>query len=121
MSQYCAPKDDDKLHEECGVFGIFSQDEETDVVPLVYYGLFSLQHRGQESAGICAVNKNGLELKKDLGLVGEVFTPETLFKLKGHGAIGHVHYAMSKTTGIENAQPFLSRLRSNSVAARGGA
>jgi amidophosphoribosyltransferase len=116
MSQCCAPEDDDKYHEECGVFGIFSQDEETDVVPLVYYGLFSLQHRGQESTGICAVNKNGLELKKDVGLVGEVFTPDVLSSLKGHGAIGHVHYALANASGIENAQPFLSRFKQGSVA-----
>ncbi len=93
MSRYCAPEDDDKFHEECGVFGIFSQDEEKDVVPLVYYGLFSLQHRGQER-----------------------FTPEALSALKGHGAIGHVRYPTTGAGGIENAQPFLSRFKSGSVS-----
>ncbi len=116
MNQFDDPEYDDKLHEECGVFGIFSQDEERDVVPLVYYGLFSLQHRGQESAGICAVGKNGLDLKKGMGLVGEVFPPDVLSSLKGHGAIGHVRYSTSGTSSIENAQPFLNRFKLGSVA-----
>ncbi|MDR1178650.1 MAG: hypothetical protein LBK64_07465, partial [Spirochaetaceae bacterium] len=63
----------DKLHEECGVFGVFTTSETQNVVPLVYSGLLSLQHRGQESAGIAAAKNGTVELRKGMGLVDEVF------------------------------------------------
>jgi amidophosphoribosyltransferase len=106
---------DDKLKEACGIFGIFFQDPEINAVPLIYYGLLSLQHRGQESAGI-AVRHNIIECRKGMGLVGEVFTPELLSRLQGSAGVGHVRYSTSGTSSIENAQPFVSRFKLGSIA-----
>ena len=95
------------LHEECGVFGILSQ-QRTAVAPLAYYGLYALQHRGQESCGI-AVNDDGLFFHhKDIGLVGQVFSPETLSLLpEGNMAVGHVRYGTTGKNDRENAQPIV--------------
>ncbi len=97
---------DDKLHEECGVFGIYNSN---DAANIVYYGLHSLQHRGQEGCGI--VSSNGIELKrvKGEGLVSEVFNNQNLNTLIGTNAIGHVRYSTAGGSGIENVQPFLFR------------
>lgn len=94
-----------KLNEECGVFGIFSQQTE-DVAHLVYYGLYALQHRGQQSCGI-TVNDDGLfNTYKDAGLVNEVFDAEHLEKLgQGTMAIGHVCYGAAKGNARANSQP----------------
>ena len=94
-----------KLNEECGVFGIYSPFT-CDVASSVYYGLFSLQHRGQESCGI-VVNDDGLfTTHKDEGIVNDVFTHQILNSLgEGNIAIGHVRYGTSGTKGRENAQP----------------
>ncbi|GHV17787.1 amidophosphoribosyltransferase [Spirochaetia bacterium] len=108
--------EDDKLHEECGVFGIFSNTPDRDMAPLVYYGLFSLQHRGQESAGIAAVKDGTIEYRKGMGLVGEVFNPEVIGQLKGSAAIGHVRYSTFGSSVVENAQPFVSRFKLGSIA-----
>ena len=83
-------RDAAKLHEECGVFGIYSYDREIAVAPCVYHGLVALQHRGQESCGI-VVNDDGLFAShKDLGLVSEVFTGDTISSLpKGTMAVVH--------------------------------
>jgi amidophosphoribosyltransferase len=107
---------DDKLHEECGVFGVFCDSPDKDAASLVYYGLFSLQHRGQESAGIAAVKDGVIECRKGMGLVGEVFNSETLAQLKGSAAVGHVRYSTSGGSTIENAQPFVSRFKLGSIA-----
>lgn len=95
------------LKEECGVFGIFGQDT-CDVARLAYYGLFALQHRGQESCGI-VVNDDGLfQAYKDVGLVQDVFTPENLKSLgTGHIAIGHVRYGTTGGNDRSNAQPIV--------------
>lgn len=108
--------DDDKLHDECGVFGVFSDDEKRNVAPLVYYGLFALQHRGQESAGIAASLGGPIECRKGMGLVGEVFDPTTLSKMDGRIAVGHVRYSTAGSSTIENAQPFVSRFKLGSIA-----
>jgi amidophosphoribosyltransferase len=108
--------DGDSLHEECGVFGVLLEDPEKNAVPLVYYGLFSLQHRGQESAGIAAISERNIEVRKGMGLVGEVFTPETLSSLRGAAAVGHVRYSTHGSSVIENAQPFVSRFKLGSIA-----
>ena len=108
---------DDKLHEACGVFGVYLEDPQRDAAPIVYYGLLSLQHRGQESAGIAAVKDRNMECRKGLGLVGEVFTPNVLEQIKGSAALGHVRYSTADTITIENAQPFMSRSRLGSIAA----
>jgi amidophosphoribosyltransferase len=107
---------DDKLHEECGVFGVFCNDPEQDAAPLVYYGLFSLQHRGQESAGIATVKDKVIEMRKGMGLVGDIFDPETLSQIKGSAAVGHVRYSTFGSSNLENAQPFVSRFKLGSIA-----
>ncbi|MDR2181666.1 MAG: amidophosphoribosyltransferase [Treponema sp.] len=106
----------DKLREECGVFGVYCNDSAKDAAPLVYYGLFSLQHRGQESAGIAAAHDNAIECRKGMGLVGDVFSGETLARLKGSAAVGHVRYSTSGSSCVENAQPFVSRFKLGSIA-----
>ena len=107
---------DDKLHEECGVFGVFLGDSDQNAVPIVYDGLFSLQHRGQESAGIAAVHDNNIEFHKSMGLVGDIFTPETMSRIKGSAAIGHVRYSTTGTSSLENSQPFVIRFKLGSIA-----
>ncbi len=101
---------DDKLHEECGVFGVYRRDAELDVVATTYYGLYALQHRGQESCGM-AVNDDGVFYKRrELGLVNEVFTKETLDAMpRGNMCIGHCRYATTGTPVRANAQPFVIR------------
>lgn len=98
---------DSKIHEECGVFGVFAP-EESDVATTCYYGLFALQHRGQESAGI-AVNDDGLFASyKDVGLVSEIFTPDVLSSLgKGNMAVAHVRYGTTGSNDRANAQPIV--------------
>ena len=102
----------DKLHDECGVVGIFGAE---NAAGLSYFALTSLQHRGQESAGI-AVCDSKVTLHKDLGLVGEVFHPGVFEKLKGNIAVGHVRYATAGGRTIENAQPFLNTFKNGSIA-----
>ena len=96
-----------KLHEECGVFGIFAPDRQ-DVASTCYYGLFALQHRGQESCGI-VVNDDGLfHSYKDLGLVNDVFTKPVIEKLGlGNAALGHVRYGTTGTNDRLNSQPIV--------------
>ena len=92
----------DGLHEECGVFGMYDLDG-GDVASSIYYGLFSLQHRGQESCGIAVSDTNGpkrkVDVQKGMGLVNEVFDEENLSKLKGNIGVGHVRYS---TAGASN-------------------
>ena len=100
----------DGLHEECGVFGVYDLDG-GDVASTIYYGLFALQHRGQESCGIAVSDTNGPKGKvlssKDMGLVNEAFTPEQLEKLKGDIGVGHVRYSTAGGSTRENAQPLV--------------
>ena len=94
-----------KLNEECGIFGIYDKANHGNIASLVYFGLFALQHRGQESAGI-AVNKDReITMVKNLGLVSEVFNDNNLSHLQGEIAIGHVRYATLGSNTVENAQP----------------
>lgn len=98
----------DKLHEECGVFGILDSSGE-DVANSIYYGLCALQHRGQESAGIAVCNTSGplgnLVCHKNMGLVSEIFTPKILDDLVGNIGIGHVRYSTTGESTSKNAQP----------------
>ncbi len=98
----------EKLHEECGVFGIFAPEGE-QVAKEVYYGLTALQHRGQESAGISVCDTSGpkgnLRTKKGMGLVSEVITPRDLSELPGNLGVGHVRYSTTGGSIPENAQP----------------
>ena len=99
----------DEIHEECGVFGVFSQ-ELTDVAGLTYYGLYALQHRGQQSCGIAVNNDGVIRLDKDVGLVPEVFDRDRLEALgDGQMAVGHVRYRTTGGTDRLDAQPMLIR------------
>ena len=102
--------DEDVLHEECGVFGMYDFDGD-DVASSIYYGLFALQHRGQESCGIAVSDTNGPKGKvisyKGMGLVNEVFTPDQLEELKGDIGVGHVRYSTAGSSTRENAQPLV--------------
>lgn len=101
----------DELHEECGVFGIYDLDG-GDVASSIYYGLFALQHRGQESCGIAVSDTNGpkgiVSSVRDMGLVNEVFSnPERLLGLKGNIGVGHVRYSTAGASVRENTQPLV--------------
>ncbi len=89
--------------EECGVFGVWAPGEE--VAKLAYFGLFALQHRGQEAAGIAVGDGESVVVYKDLGLVSQVFDEQTLSSLRGHVAVGHVRYSTTGSSTWENAQP----------------
>jgi len=107
----------DKMHEECGVFGIYSLDDnDLDVAGMTYYGLYSLQHRGQESAGIAVSDKETIVFHKDMGLVPEVFDRVVLNHLKGTMAVGHVRYSTTGASRRENAQPIVVRSRNGQIA-----
>src|SRR4051812_23585724 len=95
--------EDDKLHEECGVFGVWAPGE--DVARLTYFGLYALQHRGQESAGIATTNGKTLMLRTRMGLVATAFDEESLSGLTGRAAIGHTRYSTTGSSRLENAQP----------------
>lgn len=99
----------DSIHEECGVFGIYSK-ETCDVAAQTYVALYALQHRGQESCGIVVNDDGVLSYHKNLGLVNQVFDRETLERLgKGNIAIGHVRYSTTGNSNVSNAQPLVVR------------
>ena len=112
----------DKVHEECGVFGIAAPEgKEISAAHDAYTALFALQHRGQEAAGI-AVNKNGvIHCHKDVGLVSSVFDQKTLDRMPGSMAIGHVRYSTTGDTRRENAQPIsITHVKGNLAVAHNG-
>ena len=89
--------------DACGVFGVWAPGEE--VAKLTYFGLYALQHRGQEAAGIAVSDGASVVVYKDLGLVSQVFDEQTLSSLRGHLAVGHCRYSTTGSTTWENAQP----------------
>ena len=103
-------EEEEKLGEECGVFGIYDFDG-NDIASTIYYGLFALQHRGQESCGIAVSDTRGpkgiVKSHKGMGLVNEVFTPEVLTGLKGDIGLGHTRYSTAGSSTRENAQPLV--------------
>ena len=103
-----------ELHEECGVFGVY--DPAGDCARTAYYGLYALQHRGQEACGIAAINDRELSYHKDAGLVGEVFHEAVLDRLNGTMAVGHVRYSTTGGTRRENAQPLTLRYVKGTLA-----
>ncbi len=107
---------EDKLHEECGVIGVYCNDEGKNASHLVYYGLYALQHRGQESAGIAANHQGTMELRKGLGLVGEVFRGDALKNFPGSIAIGHVRYSTAGDGSERSAQPLAASCRLGEIA-----
>lgn len=100
---------EDKFRDECGVFGIYvSQNHDAiEIARTTFYGLYALQHRGQESAGIAVSNGSQIDLYKGMGLVSEVFNNEDIDRLNGHIAIGHVRYSVTGGSSLVNAQPLV--------------
>ena len=105
---------DDQLHEECGVFGVWAPNR--DVARLTYFGLRALQHRGQESAGIAVGDGGTVMVRKDLGLLGQVFSNADLSTLSGQLAVGHVRYGTAGAKSWEAAQPHLSTINDVIIA-----
>lgn len=91
--------------EECGVIGIFAPNE--DVARMTFFGLYALQHRGQEAAGMAVADGQVMSMHKGVGFVSRVFTPESMADLKGHYAIGHTRYSTTGSSSLRNAQPFM--------------
>src|SRR5215831_5776182 len=104
---------DDHFHDECGLFGVFNHPEAAN---LVYLGLYALQHRGQESAGIAASDGIGLHVEKAMGWVSDVFGPERLKRLPGRLAMGHVRYSTAGTSTLRNAQPISASFARGPIA-----
>jgi amidophosphoribosyltransferase len=96
---------DERLHEACGLFGIDARGE--DVANLTYFGLYALQHRGQESAGIAVSDGRQIRMHKDIGLVAQAFDQAALERLTGYLGLGHTRYSTTGSNRLENAQPFL--------------
>ena len=103
------------MHEECGIVGV-SFKEETSAALSIYYALFALQHRGQESAGITVHDGSQVRTLKGMGLVPDVFNRADIQKLKGHVGIGHVRYSTTGSSKIENCQPLLVSFKSGTIA-----
>ncbi len=103
----------DKFREECGVFGIYGHDE---AARLTYLGLYALQHRGQESAGIVSSTGERLEVERGMGHVSEIFKEDHLARLPGNSAIGHVRYSTAGKVSINEAQPFLVKCSFGQIA-----
>ncbi|CAH0120574.1 Amidophosphoribosyltransferase [Paenibacillus sp. CECT 9249] len=103
----------DKLKEECGIFGVFGHPE---AATLSYYGLHALQHRGEESAGICVTDGTRFRYHREMGLVKEVFDKDRLASLSGSCAIGHVRYSTSGDSRLANAQPLVFKYRDGDLA-----
>lgn len=114
MDDTFAPEGTDALHEECGVFGVWAPG--MDVARMTYFGLHALQHRGQESAGIAVGNGRTVLVRKDTGLVTQVFSDADLAAMPGHVAVGHVRYGTSGGSGWEGAQPHLSTINDVIIA-----
>ncbi|NOT06459.1 MAG: amidophosphoribosyltransferase [Anaerolineales bacterium] len=97
--------EDDSPKDECGVIGVFAPNE--DVARMTFFGLYALQHRGQEAAGIAVADGSTMSVHKGVGLVSQVFTPSVMEKLNGHYAIGHTRYSTTGSSSERNAQPFM--------------
>ncbi len=103
----------DGFHDECGVFGIFSHP---DAARLTYLGLYALQHRGQEAAGMVTSAPDGLRIKKSKGYVAEVFNEQAMRELDGNAAMGHVRYSTAGENSGINAQPLLIDCKFGEIA-----
>ena len=95
------------LREACGVVGVYSRGE--DVARAAFFGLYALQHRGQESSGISAGDGEQIRVQTGMGLVAHVFEEEGLMRLPGHIAVGHVRYSTTGSSRLSNAQPIVSK------------
>ena len=101
------------IHEECGIFGIFGHPEAAN---LTYLGLYALQHRGQEGAGICSSDGRQLFLEKSMGLVADIFSEKRLRRLPGYMAIGHNRYSTAGSSVLKNVQPIVANFALGSLA-----
>jgi amidophosphoribosyltransferase len=106
-------RDDDRFHDECGLFGVWNHAEAANVT---YLGLYALQHRGQESAGIAATDGAAFHVEKAMGWVADVFSPDRLRRLPGHRAIGHVRYSTAGSSNVRNAQPITASTAHGPIA-----
>ncbi len=109
---------EDKFKDECGVFGIYidNPDNDTDAARTAFYGLYGLQHRGQESAGIAVSNGDKIQLQKGMGLVSDIIKEHHIRKLKGNIAIGHVRYSTTGESHVVNSQPMVFHYLKGMVA-----
>lgn len=107
---------DDKPKEACGLFGVYSNDSEFDAAALAYLGLYALQHRGQESAGIVVSDGHTILNHRDMGLVSNVFDKDILAQLKGRIGMGHVRYSTTGSSFLCNTQPLVARCSKGVVA-----
>lgn len=103
----------DKFHEECGVFGVYGHPEAAN---LTYLGLYALQHRGQEGAGIVSSDGSRLFVEKEMGLVADIFTEERMNRLPGYIAIGHNRYSTTGSSELKNVQPLIVNFALGSMA-----
>ncbi|GAB4484003.1 MAG: amidophosphoribosyltransferase [Thermodesulfovibrionales bacterium] len=103
----------DKLREECGVFGVYGHPEAAN---LTYLGLYALQHRGQEGAGICSSDGRHFSVEKAMGLVADIFSEKRLKKLPGHIAIGHNRYSTAGSSVLKNVQPIIANFSLGTLA-----
>jgi len=101
------------IHEECGVFGIYGHPEAAN---LTYLGLYALQHRGEESAGIVTFDGRKTRSHKGMGVVGDVFDEKTIRSLRGDLAVGHIRYSTTGVSHAKNMQPFLARHKKDHIA-----
>jgi len=97
----------------CGIFGVMGHPEAAN---LAYLGLYALQHRGQESAGIACTDGEVITFHKEMGLVADIFSEDILARLPGHTAIGHVRYSTTGSSELKNAQPFVVDFENGSIA-----
>lgn len=108
--------EEDKFKDECGVFGIKCTDNSIDCAQITYLGLYALQHRGQESAGIAVYDGEGVTCHKDMGLISDVFKGDVLENLKGNVCIGHVRYSTMGASTVNNAQPLVIKYKMGNIA-----
>ncbi|MCL4537201.1 MAG: amidophosphoribosyltransferase [Nitrospirae bacterium] len=101
------------IHEECGIFGVYGHPEAAN---LTYLGLYALQHRGQEGAGICSSDRKNIYIEKSLGLVADIFTEKRIKRLPGDIAIGHNRYSTAGGGGLKNVQPLMANYALGSIA-----
>src|SRR5512135_3301559 len=101
------------IHEECGIFGVYGHPEAAN---LAYLGLYALQHRGQEGAGICSSDGRQLFLEKSMGLIADIFSEKRLIRLPVHMAIGHNRYSTAGTSVLKNVQPIVANFALGSLA-----
>lgn len=108
--------EEEKFRDHCGVFGIRCQDENIDCPKLTYLGLYALQHRGQESAGIAVYDGESIQCRKDMGLVSDVFKGDILENMKGDVCIGHTRYSTTGASNAANAQPLVIKYKMGNIA-----